>query len=726
MIALLLLAQITVADSTYSTLELRRFVGAAAEANRRAPATLAGYRAVAESDMALLRPDPRGREHAQQLEQVESRVAWRRVGSLEQHVVGYRARATSMSLSALSLLRRPWIIPSLYGDRLSLLVDLPSVPGATRGWARLAGVHPLAADRDSAYRFTGGDTVQSIRIGGRTIPVVRIHVEPRAGRGRLLLFRGDLDVAADRMQIVRLHGAFVAVQAHSGLRAHVERLVLRTAVLVDVEEGELRQRYWLPTYERLEVQAASSLDGGFRPAARIVTRLRAQELDTVPGPPSAPALAEADTGAAAERRLSYAPRDSLDAFGGWGEEIGAASTAAAAADFDDVVRPGAAPGGPPRVAWGAAGLPDVLRYDKAEGLYTGMAATWGAAEGAPGVRAGAHAGWAWQDRTPRGGAAVRWQRGRWTWGAAARRELDNTNDFVPTLEGPATVGALLGSVDDYDYVARAAATLSAARWLDADGRRVLRLEVGPGRDAAVRNRVTQGIVRLDSAFRPNRPAAEGSYVREAVALEVNPDVSGDLLEPGVGLALAYERGDGGLRWQRVDARLAARHTAGPLTYLLRADAAALFGGSPPQKVIEVGGNEGLPGYGYKEFGGDRAVLLRLGAAYALPVLRAPLRLRPWLALPGPSPAVTVGLQGGWTAAVAPATRAALAAFGFRPQARAFDPTLALAPLTQPTEGVRATLGISLDLFGGGIGVGIARPVDHAAPWGLILGSALQW
>lgn len=46
-----------------------------------------------------------------------------------------------------------------------------------------------------------------------------------------------------------------------------------------------------------------------------------------------------------------------------------------------------------------------------------------------------------------------------------------------------------------------------------------------------------------------------------------------------------------------------------------------------QQLIEFGENEGLPGYAFKEFGGDRAVFGRAAIAYELPFLRAPLRVR---------------------------------------------------------------------------------------------------
>ena len=78
-----------------------------------------------------------------------------------------------------------------------------------------------------------------------------------------------------------------------------------------------------------------------------------------------------------------------------------------------------------------------------------------------------------------------------------------------------------------------------------------------------------------------------------------------------------------------------------------------------QQLIEFGENEGLPGYAFKEFGGDRAVLGRAAIAYELPFLRAPLRVRLGggrfrrVLRPGISPSITIGAQAGWAGATSP-------------------------------------------------------------------------
>jgi hypothetical protein len=354
-----------------------------------------------------------------------------------------------------------------------------------------------------------------------------------------------------------------------------------------------------------------------------------------------------------------------------------------------------------------------------------MAAMYRFRDSAPGLTIAGRLGWAWAEGTPRGGATARLLRDRWRTSAILERALVNTNDFLPTLEGDATLGALIGTVDDFDYVDRWQATFSAGRILGKNRGGLLSVEIGPGYDAAVTRNVKHGIFYQDSLFRLNRTAATGAYMRESVSLELHPNVSGDFLEPGIGAGISYTRGDGAVRWNRVEGKLIGRHVHGGLMYAARLDAAAVFGGVPPQQLIEFGENEGMPGYGYKQFGGNRAALLRGGFVYNLPFLRAPLHIKHLLVVPNVSPGFGASIQGGWADASNAAARAALASFGYRIDQRTGEPILgpngAFEPVTRVTGGFRSTADIFITLFGGAIGFGIARPLDHAAPWRFSLG-----
>ncbi len=118
----------------------------------------------------------------------------------------------------------------------------------------------------------------------------------------------------------------------------------------------------------------------------------------------------------------------------------------------------------------------------------------------------------------------------------------------------------------------------------------------------------------------------------------------------------------------------------------------------------------LPSYEYKEFGGDRAAVGRALAAYYFPVLRKPRRMLRVM-IPGLSPGIGVGVQGGWTEASSPAARAALLALGGD----------GVTPLSRPTGSIRSTMDVRLTLLSGAIGIGIARPLDQAGEWRPFLG-----
>src|SRR3569833_125279 len=106
---------------------------------------------------------------------------------------------------------RGWTVPSLYGERLSLGVYFNRRSRGNRD--TLVAVHPFARDRDTYYRFSGGDTVATLRAGnGRQIPIVRIHVRPYfRSASPLSAFDGVFDIDGERMQIVRMRGQFVTI-----------------------------------------------------------------------------------------------------------------------------------------------------------------------------------------------------------------------------------------------------------------------------------------------------------------------------------------------------------------------------------------------------------------------------------------------------------------------------------------------------------------------------------
>jgi hypothetical protein len=240
---------------------------------------------------------------------------------------------------------------------------------------------------------------------------------------------------------------------------------------------------------------------------------------------------------------------------------------------------------------------------------------------------------------------------------------------------------------------------------------LLRVEVGPGSDHAVKQNVSKGLyVAKNGGFRANRGIEPGDYVRSILSFDINPQVSGLFVDRGVGMSGSYERADGNLSWQRLEGHVAARRELGPFQLFARGDAGTLLGSPRPQVMFELGGDMGLTGFDYKEFAGDRAALVRTVLGYTFPILRAPIRLPSALILPGIAPGVAAGIHGGWTEVSSDDARAALLALGTRMTESG------PVPLSRPTDGMRASAEFLITFFSGALAVGVTRPIDEASKW----------
>jgi hypothetical protein len=312
-----------------------------------------------------------------------------------------------------------------------------------------------------------------------------------------------------------------------------------------------------------------------------------------------------------------------------------------------------------------------------------------------------------------------YHRDAWTAAARAERRLASTNDFTPPLEGGSGgFGALLFGVDDQDYVGRSTADLGLTRAIGSAHGALVTIQGGVRQDRSESAGLYRSVLGVGH-FRLNRASASGIYGYGETTLEIHPDVTGLFLEPGIGLITSYELASGDLRWQRAELMIAARKSIRDLVISTRIQGGIVKGRSiPPQTLFELGGENALPGYGYKAFAGDRAATAGILASYSSPFLRRPLRIIRSLMVPGLSPGIAAGIQGGWAEASSTASLASI---------QQLDPNRAEdcevlgdcpPPLSVPTHGIRATADFRLTFFGGLIGLGIARPVDRSAPWRL--------
>ncbi|MEP6733668.1 MAG: hypothetical protein ABJE10_23685 [bacterium] len=718
LLPLLLFAQLAVArDSTYSSEALRTLVDRAVVANHAPPLAFRGYRAHVESELSLILRDTLGRERVGQLEQLASSIGWQRGGAYDMHIVGYRAQGLGSPISTLTYVRG-WTEPSLFGERLRLGAQF-GVDSSARARDSIRGdtivaVHPFASDRNEFYRFSGGDTVTVLRTGKRAISIVRVHVTPHLrGSTRLAAFDGEIDLDVERAQIVRMRGQFVVLgpPRRRPLLARMPGLV--GVAYAEFVNTEVNGQYWLPAFQRTEFQTTFALLGHVRAVMRILSNFSAYSVDDT----SAALSAASDEVNHISHHTTWASTDSVSRFGDWHAPLGEATSSVTANDFDEFAPDAWKTTGAPRLDLFPTSADNLVRFDRVEGLFTGLEANLLLRSAVPGLSIGALAGVAWSERTFRGGVHASLHRDAWTFGARAERMLATTNDFIRPFE-PQNGGlaALIGSADDFDYVDRRLAVGTVTRAIGTIEDALVTVQFGAGDDRAERARLDHGAFG-GGTFRPNRGINEGTYALGTIDIDIHPSISGDFVQPGVGARVHLEAANGDLTWQRAELSTSGREYFGPIALSLEATGGAVFGSNiPPQRLFELGGSAGLPGYEYKEFAGDRAALFRSYASYSFPIWKVPRRIRN-IFIPGLAPGLAIGLQGGWTEISSDAARVAVYQLGAAWSA---------VPVSQATHGVRATVGGGVTFFNGFVHIGVARPIDRPGPWKFAAGLGPQF
>ncbi|HEY4304093.1 MAG TPA: hypothetical protein VGM82_06480 [Gemmatimonadaceae bacterium] len=694
-------------DSTYSTPALRAMVAAAAQSNRRVPDSLASYTSRIETETSLLIRDTLGRENTAEVEQLATAAHWDRGGQYDLHIVGYRSQSVGVPYSTLTMVRG-WTVPSLYGERLSLGAYFNRRSARNRD--SIVAVHPFAQDRDAYYRFSGGDTVATLHAGARVIPIVRIHVHPHFRSATpLSAFDGEIDIDGDRMQIVRMRGQLMTIGAKPPLAARMAAATLgmTAAAYIEFVNAEVDGKYWLPAFQRTEFQAELAMFGETRPVFRIVS--------TISGIALTERAATGDTLERSRVSITWASNDSVDRFNDWKTSIGSRTASVHSDDFDDLAPDRWRKTGAPRVDLFPRTVGRVARFNRVEGVFLGFSPSIDFRSAAPGLEMGAYGGWAFTEKTARGGGYVTYQRGLNRYGVRAERALASTNDFVLPMSDDPGIGALLASIDDNDYLDRSTAMAAYTRTLGAVDFGLLTLQAGMGRDRSEIARLSHGPIGTGH-FRINRGIDEGDYALASADLELHPNVTGDFVAPGFGARLHQEIGHGDLDWQRSELSLSARSYFGLFTFAAHADGGIVTGDVPAQQLFELGGDLTLPGYAYKEFAGDRAALFRGYVSRRFDKLKRPIRIRNFF-LPAINPGLGASIEGGWTELSSAAARRAVTTLGLTPDG---------ALRSSATNGVRATAGAGLTLFSDLLHLGVARPIDHSARWRFSVGAGVAF
>jgi hypothetical protein len=707
----LLLALQTAGPAPCAPDALCRLLEAAAAANRAMMLTPGGYRAVVETETATLGRVEGRIEGPTLLEQTSSTVSWSPDGGFVQHVVGSRSFPNAIPISRLGFLRIGWVAPTLSGERLPVIAR--NAPGTTRFSETLSGplapeivVHPLASDRETYYSFSGGREVTR-STDGTERKVISVEVVPVADLPREeTLFEGEMDLDPESYAVVRLFGRFKAVGRPKRGMMSLANLFEPKEALVELVNQRLADGTWVPRTQRFEIESASSRAWGFGSARRVISRYH--DAEPLPRRPGALAIGSTTTGYS----LTTAPRDSLRHYRGWRTHAGEMTKTVTGADFSRFREDLLQPTGRPAVQVQGYHPGEFVRVNKVEGIFTGVSVLARLRDAAPGIALHATGGYAWSEKTFRGGGGVAWEPGPWLVEAAGGRTLAVTNKFRNQFDNP-VLGALVGR-DSWDYLDRLGAGLGVTRRLDQSGS-IAQVEVATVEDRAVVRHMERSLAQW--RLRENRNIAEGSYFRTRAVFELNPTVSPIFAQDGIGFRGELEYGTGDLDYTRVEARVAMRKRLSPFIFIGRVHAGAVFADHPPpQQLYELGGPAGLPGYEYKEFAGDRALLFRTRITYPLPMLDTPIRIGKGVTLPSLSPAISFGWQTGIADVRNAGGTAAVRALGDQRDDKTgelvLDPVTGdPLPVAVPTDEFHHSVDIRIGFFGDALAVGFARALE---------------
>ncbi len=316
-----------------------------------ADSTLLSYRADAHGFLAFLAQLGEGvviPPRVVQSEELALQIAWWQPGRSAQRLVGRRDTT---------------LLPAdvgYYRDRYGVVLDnLPDRIRLGDGQDVRDVSHPLGANAPQLYEYTMGSPVR-IGLPGRDILVDEVKFRPRDGAlpGAIGSVYLDRETAA----VVRLSMTFTRAAI---LDKRIETLV------VTLENGLVRERYWLPRRQEVEVSRGSTW---FDIPARGIVRGRWEISNYDVNERIAPETMLLP-------RWSSAPRDSLRAHQFEGRVVDALPPEIQVASSEEVVRARVQAENAVRAAMLARpatasvtgrGISDLVRITRAEGVAVGL------------------------------------------------------------------------------------------------------------------------------------------------------------------------------------------------------------------------------------------------------------------------------------------------------------------------------------------------------------------
>lgn len=581
--------------------------------------SIRGYRALARERISVGMTLGRA-ERVVHREETVARVRWLRDGPGEVHVLA--ARETNPAFSG-----RVGVPGDLRRDAPGLAFD-PS------GWAALGRFsvsdslpHPLAPGSEAHYRYRSGDTTSIRLAGGRTVRLVELRLLPR--RAEFELFTGSLWLDAGTHDLVR---AVVrpARPFRLGRDAPEEdmedvpallRGLTADAPFITLEYALWEGRFWLPRVMAFEgVGGVGAMAGGKIRFERTyegyeVTAGEAADLRPLPSPQTERARCTKEDGkdcvcggGRCGTWIVHVPADTAALLSS--PELPPSIFAAGESLLDDrevkeIERLlegtlGSLGGtGRPEVQWAVA-EPDLLRYNRVEGLSVGARASvdlrravadatarLGVADLDPGVEIGlTRAGIHRADR------------------AALYRRLEAVGPESYALGFGGSVSALLLGRDDGEYFrAMGAEILSSA---GSPSRGGLAWRVFAERQWAAGKGTDWSVPRLfdaETGFRENVVAETANQA--GAALSFRTAESADPVGLRWGAEVGVEGSTGTFSFAQPTATARVRGGgAASVVGLLEAAAGTTLGTAPVQSLWYLGGPGTVRGYGEVKASGD--------------------------------------------------------------------------------------------------------------------------
>ena len=625
-------------------------VEAAIDARRHSwgDSTLQGFDLYAEGHVHFIADFGGGQgQQAVRADQVALDFRWRRgLGSM-QEIVGLRVTEWLPTRLHYHVDHLTLVVDN-YGDRIQV----------GEGDEIRHAPHPLAPDALQRYEFRLVDSL-AMEVLGQWKRLYRLEVRPRDPSEPAVV--GTMDLERESSALTRLAVGFTP-------SSYIDPRLI--TVSIELENGLVHGRYWLPTSQRVEIRRRMEfMELPFGSTIRASFRVLDYDLEP-----------RGRGGVGAGHSVQARPAAELERYAGWvtpelqawPDDVVTDSIRLAEVRSDAAsIAKGHYLGGDAAVRLFIPSVSSAFRVRRAEGIFAGAGVRWDI----DGVRTlSGSGGWAFGRGSAEVRGALDWTIGRSTLTVGGWvNELTDVGPFSAASGVVSTLGASFRGDDWTDPYFRSGGSLGIATPLGsvALGRVSLTWEEQDRADLEL-----NPVGSVDA--REVRPITEGTDLRVGIGAERG---LGTWLGSGSTISLNAELSAladfGYTRWV---ASLSTRPREPDATWSWEGTAGAGFGTGtlPEQRLLLLGGRGTVPGYEFRPFAGDRAAFANVAISRSL--------WHPWIRLRGLAAA-------GWTDLGKVGGEAA-ARFG------------AIA-----TGNVRTSLGVGLSLFYDLVRLDAARGLD---------------